>query len=264
MDKEARYEDGFYGNLLILSWHAKAPGTAFVSRGEFRLREAEERGDTDQIKRDEAFFANTAAKGVSFDQLREFVEEVNKSCEMELKNIEISLQKTARWHKIMLMSAGLAAPVVLPKIVNEGHRVQHALFGPAPQLFVSMSAHAVAEAVRQGFTQRGVYVMVKPAVNGSFCLILTLDAPVPSNLRVLNRNGTPYPKHLRSVRLHAHDGSNRLASNHPTSRLQKAHQKRINKMAKKGYITDESREHLIAEEFDEGRLRYQPTTLVRR
>jgi len=47
-------------------------------------------------------------------------------------------------------NTGLAAPFVLPKIVAEGQKVQQQLFGPAPQLFVSMSGHAVAEAVRRG------------------------------------------------------------------------------------------------------------------
>jgi len=77
-----------------------------VITGEFRLREAEERGDTDQIKRDDAFISSVTAKGVSFDQLRDFVEEVTRSCEKELKHVETSLIKTAKWHKIMLMSAG--------------------------------------------------------------------------------------------------------------------------------------------------------------
>lgn len=258
------YEEAWYGSLLVLSWCAKAPGTAFVSRGEFRLKEAEERGDTDQIKRDQAFLENVAAKGVNFDQLRDYVEEVNRSCETELKQVEASLIKTGKWHRTMLFSAGLAAPFVLPKIVNEGHKIQQMLFGPTPQLFVSMSGHAVAEAVRRGFTQRGIYVMIKPAMNGSFCLIMALDAPVPSNVRVVNRFASPYPKHLRSVRLHAHDGSNRLASGHPTARLQKAHQRSLKKKAVKGGhpLSDESRDRLVEDDSEEGRLRYQPTMVV--
>jgi hypothetical protein len=126
--------------FVVLPWKSLSPGSSLISHGCIPFT----------IVDDDKAFEPFTKVGFNYHEIFQFVSEVERISIQHLQEMERSLRKCHKWHLIVLGSGGIAAPILLPKIHEEGGKIYSAIGGRQPALFQSISGAAIAEAVRLG------------------------------------------------------------------------------------------------------------------